>query len=64
MYAYVYIYLQQLHEEALLADGDELLDLLGLALGELHAVHPTRHQHAARSVLVEHLGKEIHILLG
>jgi hypothetical protein len=46
--------LQQLHQEALLPNLDELLDLRRLAVRELLTIDPLGHEDAARRVLVVH----------
>mmetsp|Transcript_76044 Transcript_76044/g.150674 ORF Transcript_76044/g.150674 Transcript_76044/m.150674 type:complete len:254 (+) Transcript_76044:1573-2334(+) len=47
--------LQQLHEEALLTDGNQLTNLARFTLGELAPVNPLGHEHLARRVLIPHL---------
>ena len=53
--------LQQLHEEALLADLDQLLDLFRRAIRQLHAVDPLRDENLARRQVVVDGGHE-HVL--
>mmetsp|Transcript_20469 Transcript_20469/g.41257 ORF Transcript_20469/g.41257 Transcript_20469/m.41257 type:complete len:213 (-) Transcript_20469:859-1497(-) len=52
--------LQELGQEALLADPDQGLNLIRIALGELDAVHPFADEQLARGVLLVHVW-DVHI---
>ena len=47
--------LQELHQEAFLADADQVADFLGRALAKLDAIDPFGDENAARTIFVLHL---------